>query len=159
MASFLQRCGAPLSGAVSARSTASAHAIWDALTDVTRMGSWSPECTRCEWLTVDGQIGVGARFRGFNRWGRLRWSTTCTVEVFDVDRCFAYQARHASGAATRWTYLLEPDDTGTTVTERFESVNSPAAVLMLDRVAARPGRLHRHMEATLARLFADVERA
>jgi len=123
------------------------------------MGRWSPECKACTLLTPEGQTGVGAQFRGFNRWGLLRWSTTCTVEVFDIDRCFAYQARHASGASTRWTYRLEPDETGTTVTESFESVDSPAAVLMLDRLASRPGRLHRHMKATLARLFEDVERS
>lgn len=155
--SFFERWAAPLSGSVSAQSTAAAHNIWVALTDVTRMGNWSPECTGCAWLTVDDQIGIGARFRGFNRWGPLRWSTTCTVEVFDIDRCFAYLARHMSGASTRWTYRFEPDETGTTVTETFESIDSPAAVLMLDRLAFRPTRLHRHMEATLARLFAAVE--
>ncbi len=158
MTKVFQRLAAPLSGSVSAHSTAAAHDIWVALTDVSRMGTWSPECTGCTWLTGEDRSAVGAQFRGSNRWGPLRWSTTCTVETFDIDRCFAYRAQHASGASTRWTYRLQPDETGTTVTEVFESVDSPAAVLMLDRLASRPRRLRRHMAATLARLFADVEK-
>ncbi|MGO9151872.1 SRPBCC family protein [Mycobacterium sp.] len=153
---WILQWGAPLSGGVTARSSAAAQDIWIALTDVTRMGEWSPECTGCTWIT-DAHIGVGARFRGFNRWGPLRWSTTCTIDVFSVDRCFAYSARHSSGATTRWTYDLRSDETGTTVTESFESVDSPAAVLVLDRLARRPSRLHRQINATLVRLLRHVE--
>lgn len=156
MKKWIPRWGAPLSGSVTAHSTAVAHDIWGALTDVTRMGEWSPECTGCTWIT-DGPVGVGAQFRGFNRWGPLRWSTTCTIDVFDVDRCFAYFARHSSGATTRWTYDLRSRDTGTTVTESFASVDSPTAVLVADRLARRPGRLRRNMTTTLARLLRHVE--
>jgi hypothetical protein len=48
--------------------------VYDLVTDVTRMGEWSPECVACEW--VDGATGpaVGARFRGRNRHGLARWS-------------------------------------------------------------------------------------
>jgi len=88
----------------------------------------------------------------------LRWSTTCTIEVFEIDSCFAYSARHSSGATTRWTYRLGSNEAGTTVTEAFESVNSPVAVLALDRLVGRPRRLLRHMDATLARLVHHVER-
>lgn len=40
---------------------------YDLITDVTRMGEWSPECYRCDW--VDGVVAAipGARFRGYNR--------------------------------------------------------------------------------------------
>ena len=147
----------PLSGSVTAHSSALAHDIWIALTDITRMGEWSPECTGCTWISATGRVDVGAQFRGFNRWGPLRWSTTCTVDVFSVDRCFAYSARHSSGAMTRWTYDLRSDETGTTVTESFESIDSPAAVLVIDRLARRPSRLRRHMNVTLARLLHHVE--
>ncbi len=156
MKNWTSQWGAPLSGSVTAHSTAAAQDIWDALTDVTRMGEWSPECTGCRWIG-DDHIGVGAQFRGFNRWGPLRWSTTCTIDVFDVDRRFAYSARHSSGATTRWTYELRSHQAGTTVTESFESVDSPTAVLIADRLARRPGRLHRHMNATLTRLLRHVE--
>jgi hypothetical protein len=58
---------------------AAAEVVYDVVADVTSMGERSPECYRCAWL--DGATGaeVGARFRGYNRRGLLRWTTTCTV--------------------------------------------------------------------------------
>ncbi|MGB8503197.1 SRPBCC family protein, partial [Mycobacterium sp.] len=46
-------------------------AVYRLVSDITRMGQWSPECYRCEWL--DGATGatVDARFRGHNRLGRI----------------------------------------------------------------------------------------
>ena len=38
---------------------ASPQAVWDAITDVTRMGEFSPECHTCTWK--DGVIGPGGR--------------------------------------------------------------------------------------------------
>ena len=54
--------------------------VYDLVSDVTRMGSWSPETTSCRWLASATGPTVGARFRGTNRHGPLlRWTTTCTV--------------------------------------------------------------------------------
>ena len=46
--------------------------VYGLISDITRMGEWSPECRRCEW--IDGATGpaVGARFRGHNRLGPVR---------------------------------------------------------------------------------------
>jgi hypothetical protein len=148
---------APITGEVVWHSAADAHDIWEVLTDVTRMGQWSPECTGCEWLRPSGPVGVESRFRGTNRWGPMRWSTLCTIEVFDVDSCFAYSARHWSGAQTRWTYELVPDEAGTLIRESFESVDTPAMVLFLDRLTGRPRWLKHQVRTTLVRLSAFAE--
>ncbi|KZS61278.1 hypothetical protein A4G26_11075 [Mycobacterium kansasii] len=153
----LTNLAAPISGYVVWYSAAGAHDIWEALTDVTRMGQWSPECTGCTWLGGGGSVGVGTRFRGSNRWGPMRWATICTIEVFDADRCFAYSARHWSGARTRWTYHLVADEAGTLISESFESVDTPAIVLFLDRLTGRPRRLKHQVRTTLARLSAFAE--
>ena len=47
--------------------------VYDLIADVTRMGEWSPECYRCEWLDGASAATPGARFRGYNRIGRFRW--------------------------------------------------------------------------------------
>ncbi|HEX7166251.1 MAG TPA: SRPBCC family protein, partial [Acidimicrobiales bacterium] len=47
------------------------HAI---VSDVTRMGEWSPECVRCEWKDA-----ARTRFKGYNRRGIRRWSTSSVV--------------------------------------------------------------------------------
>ena len=41
--------------------------VYELVSDVTRMGDWSPECTSCSW--TDGATGpaVGARFKARNK--------------------------------------------------------------------------------------------
>jgi hypothetical protein len=148
----------PLSGEARHHSIAAPEALWDLLTDVTRMGQWSPECLGGQWLDDAGQAVQGARFRGTNRWGLLRWSTKCHVDVADRPRRFVYSARHWSGALTRWRYDFIPDAHGTVLIEQFESVGTPALVLLLDRIARRPRRLRQGMSTTLARLSVAAER-
>ena len=140
-----------MKGSVTAETGASAEAIWALLTDVTRMGEWSPECHRCEWLDGSGPA-IGARFRGHNKWGPLRWSTVSEVVGVEPSREFAFLARHWTGATTRWTYTLEPNNRGTRVTETYETVDTPAWILTLERMMRREDRLARGMRVTLERL-------
>src|SRR5258708_35197745 len=55
---------------------ASPERVFGLITDVTRMGEWSPECYRCAWLDGASAAVPGARFRGYNRLGRYRGQTT-----------------------------------------------------------------------------------
>ena len=41
---------------VSERVSAAPEAVWALVADVPRMGEWSPECVRCEW--VGGATGA-----------------------------------------------------------------------------------------------------
>ena len=61
------------SGQVSIHIDAPPEHVYDLVTDVTRMGEWSPETHRCRWVEGDGPA-VGARFKGDNRRGRARWA-------------------------------------------------------------------------------------
>ncbi len=54
------------------------------------MGEWSPECYRCEWLDNSTVAVPGARFRGYNRLGRLRWQWIAIVDTADPGREFAF---------------------------------------------------------------------
>src|SRR3954468_7348150 len=93
--------------------------VYRLVSDVTRMGEWSPETTSCRWL--DGATGpaVGARFRGSNKMGWRRWSTTCTVTQADPGRCFAFEARAGPVAVAEWSFEFAPDGDGCRVTERW----------------------------------------
>ena len=48
---------------------ASPSAVFAALTDVTRMGEWSPENDRNEWNEGFDHAEIGAKFTGHNRNG------------------------------------------------------------------------------------------
>src|SRR4051794_32394800 len=80
---------------------------YDLLSDVTRMGERSPECYRCEWLGFPARPEVDARFKGFNRLGLLRWSTTCVVIKAERGREFAFTVLSGRGRAeTQWRYAI-----------------------------------------------------
>jgi hypothetical protein len=60
---------------------APADQLWDLVSDVTRVGEFSPETFAAEWLSGARRPGVGARFRGHvrrNGRGPVYW-TACTV--------------------------------------------------------------------------------
>ena len=60
--------------------------VYELISDITRMGDWSPECYRCEWLNGATAAEEGARFRGHNRLGKVRWHTDAIVTVADPGR-------------------------------------------------------------------------
>lgn len=89
---------------------ASPEAVYDQISDVTRMGQFSPETVSAIWLNGVEVARVGARFRGPNVLGHLRWSTSPTVTVADRGREFAFTVPGRSGP--RCTFCLEPADGG-----------------------------------------------
>lgn len=101
---------------------APADQLWSMVADVTRIGEWSPEAVGAEW--IDGATGpaVGARFRGHNRRGKTRWSTTCEVIECEPGSRFAFATKGAAKPETIWRYEFEPLAAGTRVTESFELV-------------------------------------
>ena len=78
--------GVPTSGSATITIDARPEAVYDLVADVTRMGEWSPECVSCEWLDTPG--AEGSRFRGRNRNGPARWTTTAKVLRADRGREF-----------------------------------------------------------------------
>lgn len=144
---------------------AAAQAVYDLITDVTRMGEWSPECVGAEW--VDGATGpqVGARFRGRNRRGPGRWSTTPRVVVADRGREFAFVAPGLMGRdTTKWTYRFDPEGSGVSVVESFEMLrDQPAFYRVAQRlflgVKDRQADLEQNMRHTLEVLKRVAESA
>jgi uncharacterized protein YndB with AHSA1/START domain len=129
--------------------------VYALVSDVTRMGEWSPECVRCEWQRGATGPTVGARFRGWNRNGIARWSTVAEVVAAEPGHEFAFTTKQGSRDGTRWRYVLEPVDGGTDVTESYESVYVPFYVRLAERLVLRSDReaqLAQGMRATLERL-------
>jgi len=92
-------------------------ALYAMVSDITRTGEWSPENLGGRWVGKKIGPSVGARFRGSNRRGFRRWSTTCTVVAAETGRRFAFDVAVAGITVARWSYEFVPDGTGTLVTE------------------------------------------
>lgn len=141
---------------------APADRIWDLLSDVTRIGRYSPETFEAEWL--DGATGpsVGARFRGHvkrNGRGPVYW-TTCTVVECEPGKVFAFGVGSSDKPLNTWRYRCEPSGGGTDVTESFELADTAALRLYWALLGWARGRTNREgMRATLERVKAEVEAA
>jgi len=137
-------------------------ALYDVVSDVRRMGEWSPECRRCEWIGGATGPAVGARFKGSNRRGVARWSTKPRVVVADPGQEFAFVTGHLGQDMTRWSYRFESTPGGTNVTESFEMLRDmPWYFRLADRllmgVEDRKADLETNMGETLRRLKTAAE--
>lgn len=145
---------------VSERIDASPETVWALVSDVPRMGQWSPETTGCRWL--DGAAGpeVGARFRGSNRKGFRRWSTTCEVTAAEPGRRFSFDVSSGGLPISTWTYAFTAEGSGTLAVESWTD-RRPAWLRVLGvpmmGVADRAAHNRRGMQATLAALKAAAE--
>jgi hypothetical protein len=89
-----------------------------AVTDLPRMGAWSPENCGGEW--VERASTVGATFRGRNRGPHGEWETLLTVVDAEPPSRFAFCVAAPGEAGTTWHYTFRADHDGTTVEESFE---------------------------------------
>ena len=140
--------------------TATPEQVWALVSDVTRIGEFSPETFEAEWL--DGATGpaLGARFRGHvkrNEIGPVYW-TTCEITACEPGREFGFAVLLGGKAVNNWHYALAPADGGTDVTESFRTDESFAMKLFgLLGGQLRTRRNIRDMRKTLERIKAVVE--
>lgn len=128
--------------------------VYDLVSDITRMGEWSPECYRCEWVGETHEPVVGARFRGHNRMGPIRWTTTCEIVTADRGREFAFTVMHYQNdrESTRWRYRFSDGDSGTVLTESFEFVWCPLATRFGELFLPRGRVLRQGLNETVERI-------
>jgi len=147
---------------VTVRMAAPPERIWALVSDVTRIGEYSPETFEAEWL--DGATGpvTGARFRGHvkrNGIGPIYW-TSCTVVACVPGREFAFGVGGSDRPLSVWRYQLEPVGDGTDVTESFELAQLPLLRLYWALLGWARGPTNRSgMRTTLERIKAEVERS
>lgn len=96
--------------------------VWSVVSDVTRVGEWSGECQGCEWVPPHTGAVPGARFRGRNRRGGMRWTRLSEVVAADAPNALTWRtiARFPYLDSTEWRLRLETCSEGTQVTESFE---------------------------------------
>lgn len=154
--------GSARTGAVQMHIDAPAETVWAILADVERMGEWSPECYRVEWLDgARSPATVGARFRGWNRFGMLRWSMLCRVTSAEPGRELSWTTVDHGKDETTWAYRLTPSASGVDLVESFAvSGYTPTARLAEDFLMRdRDRRRLEGMQRTLQRIKQVAESA
>ncbi|MGN6473577.1 MAG: SRPBCC family protein [Mycobacteriales bacterium] len=136
--------------------------VWDLVSDVTRIGEFSPETFEAKW--IDGATGpaVGAKFRGHvkrNGIGPIYW-TTCRVSECVENEVFGFEVLTGGRPLNTWTYRLTPTGDGTDVTESFALLPTFSLRLYWALLGWARGRTNRNgMQTTLERMKAVVEAA
>ena len=139
---------------------ADAERLYDMVSDLPRIGEWSPECERVDW---EGDVTVpvrGTTFVGHNAVGpgrRIRYSRHGEVLAADRGREFAFITDEGGRPSTLWRYRFEPTTNGTRVTEGYEVRWIPTWARILDVPLNRHKDLLKGMRTTLERLKVAAE--
>jgi uncharacterized protein YndB with AHSA1/START domain len=145
---------------VSREITAPAEQVWAMVSDVTRMGEWSPENEGAVWLGGATSAQAGAKFRGTNRIGKRKWKTRATVTEVEPGRRFSFRVSATVIKVADWSYEVEPTATGCRVTETWIEQRpgwfKPLTQLVTG-VRDRPATNRAGMEQTLERVAAAAE--
>jgi ligand-binding SRPBCC domain-containing protein len=132
--------------------------VWALVSDLPRMGEWSPENAGGKWVKGATGPALGAVFRGTNKNGVRRWSSTVTIVGFEPAKVFEFAVTTGPLAIANWRYEFEDAESGCRVTESWVDHRTPwfafVARAIGDHSAAHA---EKEMEATLANLAAAVE--
>ncbi|TFI45768.1 SRPBCC family protein [Rhodococcus sp. 1R11] len=139
---------------------ASPQAVWSVVSDLQRMGEWSPQCMKMK--VFGGPVGKGTRTLNINRKGLLVWPTSAKVVTFEPNKALAFRIVENK---TIWSYTLTPTATGTTVVEKREAPSGTSAVssLLVKRILGGIDEfdveLVEGMNSTLRRIKTESEKS
>jgi len=133
--------------------------LYELVSDLPRMGEWSPENTGGKWVGGATEPAVGAKFRGTNRHGLAIWMTSVTITGADAGQRFAFDVDFLGVPISTWEYTFADAADGCLVTERWTDRRPRWMRLssIATGVADRPAHNRRNMQATLAKLKAAAE--
>ncbi|MGA9101896.1 SRPBCC family protein [Aeromicrobium sp.] len=134
--------------------------VWQIVSDQRRMNEWSPETFRQKFF--GGEVGVGTRSLNLNKRKGFFWPTASRITEFVPEQRLAFRVY---GPGDVWSYDLEPNGAGTTVTERRELLGGRRTLISKITAALALGGIDEHdvelvagMETTLARIKVEAER-
>ena len=100
--------------------------VWAMISDLTRMGEWSPENVGGKWKGGATSATVGAKFKGNNVNGKKKWSIgTVTVNEATPPSKLNFSLGVGPIKGATWEYELKPTDAGCTVTETWIDTRNP----------------------------------
>ena len=134
--------------------------VFAAITDITRMGEWSPETVSADWNDGANEAAVGASFTGRNRNGDNQWTTEATITELVPNERFFFDCSVRGFVFSKWGYSIEPAGDGSIVTEYAQDLRPESALERSAQVSGVSDRVTHNrlgMETTLERLAAALE--
>ncbi|WP_310964997.1 SRPBCC family protein [Nocardioides terrisoli] len=151
-----------MTDSVTVHMDASADRVWDLLSDVTRIGEFSPETFEAKWTRGATGPAAGAYFKGHvrrNGIGPVYW-TLCRVVTCEPGEEFTFTVLAGNREVNTWGYRIAPAGNGVDVTEFFQLAGNPLLKAYWGVLGRLRGRTNRNgMRTTLERIKAVVEHA
>jgi len=149
-------------GSVTVTMAAPPEVVWDLVSDVTRIGEFSPETFEARWSGGATGPAVGAYFKGHvkrNGVGPVYW-TKCRVDQCVPLEDFGFTVVVGDRDVNHWRYQLKAVPGGTEVTESFALETQAWSKLYWTLLGWARGRTNeRGMRQTLERIKAIAESA
>ncbi|MEE4022110.1 SRPBCC family protein [Gordonia sp. PKS22-38] len=135
---------------------ASAEDVWAVISDLKRMGEWSPQCKKM--IVRGGSVGLGTKTINVNRRGPLVWPTTSKVVRFAPNKELAFRVAENR---TVWSYTIEPSESGVKVTEKREVGDGTTAVsaFLVDKVMGGTTNFEAELKLGMAETLGKIKRA
>jgi uncharacterized protein YndB with AHSA1/START domain len=147
--------------AVSLEIEADAHKLYEMVSDLPRIGEWSPECVTVVWEGEVSEPVVGTEFVGHNAVGpgrRIKYKRHGTVLQATPGQVFEFITDEGGKPSTKWTYTFEDlGDGRTKVTEAYTVEWIPLWARILDVPTNRHKELLAGMRTTLENLKQSAE--
>jgi len=133
--------------------------LYELVSDLPRMGEWSPENTGGKWVGDAAGPALGAKFRGTNRHGLAVWMTSVTITGADPGRRFAFDVDVLGVPISTWEYTFADAADGCVVTERWTDRRPGWMRVTSIATGVRDRNAHnrRGMQETLTKLKAAAE--
>jgi hypothetical protein len=139
---------------------ASADSVWQLVSDLPRMGEWSPENEGGAWIKGATGPAPGAAFRGSNRNGGKSWKTIAKVVDAEPGRRFSFRVTALGLPVALWEFDIAATDGGCSITESWTDLRpgffKPIAGKATG-VSNRTDHNRSSMEQTLANLATAAE--
>jgi uncharacterized protein YndB with AHSA1/START domain len=134
--------------------------IYAMVSDLPRMGEWSPENTGGAWVGGATGPAVGAKFDGHNAIGPHKWTTIATITRVEPGRVFEFRVTVGPVKVATWRYEFAATPEGCTVTETWTDQRNGVAKFLSKlstKVTDRAEHNRANMETTLANLATAAE--
>jgi uncharacterized protein YndB with AHSA1/START domain len=129
--------------------------VWEMVSDITRMGEWSPGSTGGRWILGASGPAVDAKFLGFNKRGFARWFTTCKVTECERPTAFSFRVLENK---MQWGFRLEPtSDGGTLLTQWRDRDKLPLAPVQLMAKVLFQGKVEEEMVDGMSRTLSAIK--
>lgn len=137
---------------------ASPETVYHMVSDLPRMGEWSPACKQVVWDEGAGPT-VGSWFTGTNVMPDRQWQTRSEVIAAEPGKELAWIVGGKDAGTTHWRYTFTPKENGTDIEEswRLVRLNERLSTLTQEGLEGLKERTSKSILDTLQNLKAAVE--